>query len=60
MQAGDVVKSATDVLMILEAMKTEIPIHAGERNVGRAFKQLGKSIAEGAIVRPGDTLLKLV
>lgn len=58
-QPGDVIKTAKDVVIILEAMKTEIPIYAGEDSVGRTYKQLGRGIAEGAAVRPGDTLLVL-
>ena len=56
---GDVVKSADDVLMILEAMKTEIPVRAGEENIGKEIKGFAKSIKEGATVRPGDTLIIL-
>lgn len=59
MQPGDTIKTAKDVVIILEAMKTEIPIYAGEHSIGRTYKQLGKGITEGTVVRPGDTLLVL-
>lgn len=48
-------KSADEVLVILEAMKTEIPITAGEENVG--LKVSGISKAEGATVEAGDKLI---
>jgi urea carboxylase len=56
-QAGDVIQSDEDVLIILEAMKTEIPICAGEDNVGKTIKRV--IIKEGAMVRPGDALVIL-
>ncbi|KAF9466663.1 allophanate hydrolase subunit 2-domain-containing protein [Collybia nuda] len=58
-QLGDTIKTANDVVIILEAMKTEIPICAGEQNIGRTISKLGKGVAEGAVVHPGDTLLTL-
>ncbi|KAF8063623.1 allophanate hydrolase subunit 2-domain-containing protein [Lyophyllum atratum] len=59
-QPGDVIQAADDVLLILEAMKMEIPIRGGERNVGKTIKQLGKGVAEGASVSPGDVLFVLL
>ncbi|EGN97307.1 hypothetical protein SERLA73DRAFT_169686 [Serpula lacrymans var. lacrymans S7.3] len=56
---GDVVKSPEDVLVILEAMKTEIAVRAGEENVGRTVRGMGKEIIEGAHVQPGDVLVLL-
>jgi biotin carboxyl carrier protein len=56
-KAGDVIQSDEDVLIILEAMKTEIPICAGEDNVGKTIKRV--VIKEGAMVRPGDALIIL-
>lgn len=41
-------------------MKTEIPVRAGENNVGKTIKYLGKGITEGVQVRPGDVLLFLM
>lgn len=56
---GDTIKCAEDVLVVLEAMKTEINIEAGEENVGRTVKGFGKGVKEGAAVRAGDTLVVL-
>ncbi|KAG2155228.1 allophanate hydrolase subunit 2-domain-containing protein [Suillus bovinus] len=53
---GDVIQSADDILVILEAMKTEINILAGEENVGKVVKSFGKGIREGASVQAGDAL----
>jgi len=53
-QAGDVIQSDDDVLIILEAMKTEIPICAGEENVGKTIKHI--AVKEGAVVQPGDVV----
>ncbi|KAG2148952.1 allophanate hydrolase subunit 2-domain-containing protein [Suillus clintonianus] len=55
-QPGDVIQSADEVLIILEAMKTEINILAGEENIGKVVKSLGKGIREGASVQAGDVL----
>ncbi|KAI0765576.1 carbamoyl-phosphate synthase L chain, ATP binding domain-containing protein [Irpex lacteus] len=46
-QPGYVIKSPEDVLLVLEAMKTEINVEAGEEN-------------EGAMVSPGQILVYLV
>ncbi|KAH7906361.1 allophanate hydrolase subunit 2-domain-containing protein [Hygrophoropsis aurantiaca] len=54
---GDVIQSADDVLIILEAMKTEINIPAGEENIGRTVKGFGRGIKEGASVGAGDVLV---
>ncbi|TFY59196.1 hypothetical protein EVJ58_g5928 [Rhodofomes roseus] len=56
---GDVIKSSEDVLIILEAMKTEVNVEAGEENVGRAVVGFGKGIKEGAAVGSGDVLVML-
>lgn len=55
-QPGDVIQSADNILIILEAMKTEINILAGEDNIGKVVKCLGKGIREGASVQVGDIL----
>ncbi|TFK35167.1 allophanate hydrolase subunit 2-domain-containing protein [Crucibulum laeve] len=55
----DVITSPDDLLLILEAMKTEIPVRAGEDNVGKTVKGFGKGIKEQAVVRPGDVLVVL-
>jgi urea carboxylase len=52
-----VIQSEDEVLIILEAMKTEIPIRAGEDNVGKTIKRL--TVKEGAMVRPGDVMVVL-
>ena len=51
---GDVVKDADQVLMILEAMKTEIPVVAGEEHVG--FHVSSIPFQEGSMVKAGDKL----
>jgi urea carboxylase len=56
-QPGDVTQSADDILVILEAMKTEINVLVGEENVGKVVKSLGKGIVEGASVQAGDILV---
>ena len=56
---GDVVKSGEDVLIILEAMKTEVNVEAGEENVGRTVVGFGKGVKEGAAVGSGDVLVVL-
>ena len=53
-RTGDVIQSDDTVLIILEAMKTEIPIHAGADNVGKTIKHI--AVKEGALVRPGDVV----
>jgi biotin carboxyl carrier protein len=53
-QTGDVIQSDDEVLIILEAMKTEIPICAGEENVGKTIKHI--AVKEGAVVQPGDVV----
>jgi urea carboxylase len=56
-QTGDVIQSHDEVLIILEAMKTEIPIRAGEDNVGKTIKHI--AVKEGGMVRPGDIVVIL-
>lgn len=51
------INSANQVLLILEAMKTEIPVCAGEEFIGREIKGFGKGIALGVAVCPGDVLV---
>ena len=57
MKPGDKIQTAEDVVIVLEAMKTEINIEAGEENVGLVVKGVGPGIAEGKVVQPGDVLL---
>jgi urea carboxylase len=56
---GSIIQDADEILVILEAMKTEIPVKAGKSNVGRTVAAYGKGMKEGALVQPGDTLLLL-
>ena len=46
-QIGQTIKSAAEVMIILEAMKTEINVTMGEENVGKVIKGMGKGIQEG-------------
>ncbi|KAG9312718.1 hypothetical protein JVU11DRAFT_7145 [Chiua virens] len=56
-QVGQTIQSADEVMIILEAMKTEIDVPAGEENVGKVVKELGKGIREGVSVQAGDPLV---
>ena len=46
-------------MLVLEAMKMEIPVRSGEANVGKTIERLGEGIMEGASVCLGDVLLIL-
>ncbi|KAJ6475105.1 allophanate hydrolase subunit 2-domain-containing protein [Mycena vitilis] len=54
---GDIIISGDMTVVILEAMKTEIPVKAGDRNVDRTVVGFGQGIREGASVNPGDVLV---
>ncbi|KAG2113681.1 hypothetical protein DEU56DRAFT_934042, partial [Suillus clintonianus] len=56
-QPGNIIQSADEVLIILKAMKTEINILAGEENIGKVVKSLGKGIRKGPSVQAGDILV---
>ncbi|KAF9076878.1 allophanate hydrolase subunit 2-domain-containing protein [Rhodocollybia butyracea] len=58
-QPGAVIQNEDQVLVILEAMKTEIPVRAGKQHVGLTIESFGKGITEGEIVQLGETLLLL-
>ncbi|KAF8187965.1 allophanate hydrolase subunit 2-domain-containing protein [Mycena galopus ATCC 62051] len=58
-RAGDTITSGDMTVAILEAMKTEIPIKAGEANVGKTVKGLSRGVREGGGVSPGDPLIFL-
>jgi biotin carboxyl carrier protein len=45
--------------MILEAMKTEVNVFAGEENIGKSILGFGKGWKEGASVHAGDVLVVL-
>jgi len=54
---GSMIENAGDVLVILEAMKMEITIQAGEENVGGKVLGFGRGVKEGATVQAGDVLV---
>jgi urea carboxylase len=56
-KVGDTITSLDDPLMILEAMKTEIPIKAEQIHLGQTIKAFGRAVKEGALVKPGDVLI---
>ncbi|OBZ73034.1 putative urea carboxylase [Grifola frondosa] len=56
---GDIIRSGEDALVILEAMKTEVKIEAGEENIGKKVKGFGRGVKEGAAVNAGDVLVVL-
>ena len=58
-ELGDVIQTGEDILIILEAMKTEVNVEAGEENVGRTVVGFGKGVKEGVPVGSGDVLVLL-
>ena len=58
-EVGDIVQSAEDVLVIMEAMKTEVSVEAGEDNVGRKVCGFGKDVRPGGLVQAGEVLISL-
>ncbi|KAI5119239.1 hypothetical protein M0805_008790 [Coniferiporia weirii] len=54
---GDVIRSPDQVVVVLEAMKTEISIMAGDDNVGLKVWGFGKDVKEGKPVEAGDKLV---
>ena len=56
-QPGHIVRSAEEVLVVLEAMKTEIGVEAGDENIGRTVKGFGGGVKPGALVKAGDVLV---
>jgi len=57
---GDTISSAKQVVVIIDAMKTEIKISVGEENVRLKVTSLTQGIREGSIVQAGDKLLYFV
>jgi hypothetical protein len=57
---GDIIGLASDVLPILEAMKTEIFVKAGRDNVGKIVCRSGKHVKEGGTVCPGGILVTFI
>jgi urea carboxylase len=51
------IESADDVLLVLDAMKTDIEVVGGEENVGRIVKELSPEICVGKVVSAGDVLV---
>ncbi|GJE99971.1 urea carboxylase [Phanerochaete sordida] len=58
-EPGYVVRAAEDVLLVLEAMKTEVNVEAGEENVGKVVRNFGTHVRPGALVQAGDILVTL-
>ncbi|KAG6836661.1 hypothetical protein H0H93_005208 [Arthromyces matolae] len=58
-KSGDKISSADEVLIVLEAMKSDIPVKGGDSNVGKVVKNFGEGISEGEPVRLGDVLIVL-
>ena len=58
-EPGHIVERAEETLLILEAMKTEIRIEAGEESVGRRVKGFGRNVRQGAYVTAGEPLVIL-
>ena len=56
-EIGDVIASPDQVVVVLEAMKTEINVEAGEENVGLKVVRLGHGVKEGATVKAGNPLV---
>ncbi|KAJ3736563.1 urea carboxylase [Lentinula guzmanii] len=56
---GAIIQHEDEILFILEAMKTQIPVKAGKQHVGHVIRALGKGIQEGGQVNVGDDLLFL-
>lgn len=54
-QPGDVIKDADQVVVTLEAMKTEIDVPAEEEFVGKKVKRV--LVKEGDVVGSGDRLV---
>ncbi|GAV99033.1 urea carboxylase [Lentinula edodes] len=58
-QSGTTIQHEDEILVILEAMKTQIPVKAGRQHVGRIIKAFGKGVQEGEQVNAGDNLFFL-
>ncbi|CAL1694912.1 unnamed protein product [Somion occarium] len=54
---GDIVMSSDEALVILEAMKTEINLTAGEDHIGLKVAGFAKGVREGTTVQAGDKLI---
>ncbi|KAJ3813892.1 urea carboxylase [Lentinula aff. lateritia] len=58
-QSGTTIQHEDETLVILEAMKTQIPVKAGRQYVGRVIKAFGEGVQEGEQVNAGDNLFFL-
>lgn len=58
-QPGDIIETGNEVLIILEAMKTEILFKAGAKHIGKTIKGLAKGVKAGESVAAGDALVIL-
>ena len=58
-QPGDVIHSPDQVLVVMEALKTEVLITAGEEHVGKRVKAFGNNVRERAMIGAGETLVVL-
>ncbi|KAI0808367.1 urea carboxylase [Fomes fomentarius] len=54
---GQRIDSAEDILVVLEAAKTEVNVNAGEENIGRVVKGVGRNVVEGSMVQAGEVLI---
>ncbi len=54
---GQRIESSEDILVVLEAAKTEVNVNAGEENIGRVVKGVGRSVVEGSMVQAGQVLI---
>jgi len=58
-KVGDTITSAKEPLLVLEAMKSEVSVFPGPQHLGKIIKAFGPGVKEGALVKPGDTLILL-
>lgn len=58
-QSGTTIQHEDETLVILEAMKTQIPVKAGRQHVGRIIRAFGNGVQEGEQVNAGDNLFFL-
>lgn len=56
---GVIIRSGEEVLVVLEAMKTEVNVEAGDENIGKKVKRLAEGVKQGALVQAGHPLVIL-
>ena len=54
---GDTITSEDQIILILEAMKTEIPIRAVDENFGLKIAGFGKGVKQGQLIMAGEPLV---